>query len=66
MCAWLQAVDPRSQRPIGPPRPVQHFHQPRLRAASRATAASYVAGGALYVTLTETTGNIWTLDSTKK
>ena len=66
MCAWLQAVDPRSKRPIGPPRPVQHFHQPRLRAASRATAASYVAGGALYVTLTETTGNIWTLDTTKK
>ena len=66
MCAWLQAVDPRSKRPIGPPRPVQHFHQPRLRAASRATAASYVAGGALYVTLTETTGNIWMLDTTKK
>jgi Tol biopolymer transport system component len=66
MCAWLQAVDPRTKHPIGPPRPVQHFHQPRLRAAARARASSSVSNGALYVTLTETTGNIWTMDPTKR
>jgi eukaryotic-like serine/threonine-protein kinase len=66
MCAWLQAVDPSTKHPIGPPRPVQHFHQPRLRAAARARASSSVSNGALYVTLTETTGNIWTMDPTKR
>jgi eukaryotic-like serine/threonine-protein kinase len=63
MCAWLQDVDPQSKRPIGPPRAVQHFHQPRLRAANRSPASSVVVGGALYVTLTETSGNIWMLDA---
>lgn len=66
MCAWLQAVDPRSKRPVGEPRAVQHFHQPRLRAATRATPTNDVSGGALYVTLTEITGNIWMLDATKE
>ena len=66
MCAWLQDVDPQSKRPIGPPRAVQHFHEPRLRAATRSPASSSVIGGALYVTLTETTGNIWMLDATKR
>jgi len=66
MCAWLQDVDPQSKRPIGPPRAVQHFHQPRLRAATRSAASSDVVGGALYVTLTETTGNIWMLEATTR
>jgi eukaryotic-like serine/threonine-protein kinase len=66
MCAWLQPVDPRSKRPVGEPRAVQHFHQPRLRAATRATPTNDVRGGALYVTLTEITGNIWMLDATKE
>jgi len=66
MCAWLQDVDPQSKHPIGPPRAVQHFHQPRLRAANRSPASSVVVGGALYVTLTETTANIWMLDATKR
>lgn len=38
----------------------------RLRAAFRASASSDVVNGALYVTLTETTGNIWMLDVTKR
>jgi len=66
MCAWLQDVDPQSKRPIGPPRAVQHFHQPRLRAATRSPASSDVVGGVLYVTLTETTGNIWMLEATTR
>ena len=52
--------------PVGEPRAVQHFHQPRLRAAIRATPTNDVSGGALYVTLTEITVNIWMLDTTKK
>lgn len=65
MCAWLQQVDPGSKHPIGAPRPVQHFHQPQLRAAARASASNDVVAGVLYVTLTETTGNIWMLDATR-
>jgi hypothetical protein len=60
-CAWLQPVDPETKRPIGAPRPVQHFHSPRLRAVSGAIVTSYVAGGYLYATLTESSGNIWML-----
>jgi Tol biopolymer transport system component/DNA-binding winged helix-turn-helix (wHTH) protein len=66
MCAWLQQVDPRSKRPIGSARAVQHFHEPRLRAATRAPASNEVINGALYVTLTETMANIWMLDATKR
>ena len=65
-CAWLQPIDPATKRPIGPPRAVQHFHQPRLRAASGAIATSHVSGGYLYVTLTETAGNIWMLNAPSK
>ena len=65
MCAWLQPVDPQSKRPVGAPRAVQHFHQPRLRAAARANPTNDVMNGVLYVTLTETTGNIWMLDAAK-
>jgi Tol biopolymer transport system component/DNA-binding winged helix-turn-helix (wHTH) protein len=64
MCAWLQQVDPRSKRAVGAPRPVHHFHEPRLRVAARATASNDVVDGMMYVTLTETTGNIWMLDAT--
>jgi Tol biopolymer transport system component/DNA-binding winged helix-turn-helix (wHTH) protein len=66
MGAWLQQVDPRSKRPIGAPRPVHHFHRPRLRAAARATPSNDVIRGALFVTLTETVGNIWLLDPTRR
>jgi len=66
MCAWLQQVDPRSKRPIGAPRPVYHFHRPRLRAAARATPSNDVIRGALFVTLTETVGNIWLLDPARR
>jgi Tol biopolymer transport system component len=61
-CAWLQALDPRTKRPVGSPRAVRHFHQPRLRAAAAAGATNDVAAGYLYVTLTESAANIWMLD----
>jgi hypothetical protein len=42
---------------------VQHFHEPHLRAGTAAIATNDVRAGYLYVTLTETTGNIWMLNS---
>lgn len=62
-CPWVQRVDPTTNRPIGPPRAVWHFHHPRLRAASGAAAFNDVQAGYLYLTLTEATGNIWIIDN---
>ena len=61
-CPWVQRVDPATKRPIGTPRPVMHFHHPRLRASSGAAAFNDVQAGYLYLTLTEATGNIWMID----
>jgi Tol biopolymer transport system component len=61
-CPWVQTVDPATSRPLGAPRAVRHFHQPRLRATSGAAAFNDVQAGYLYLTLTESTGNIWMLD----
>src|SRR5262249_54592957 len=61
-CLWAQPLDPLTKRPVGPPRAVQHFHQPRLRAGTGAIATNDVQDGYAYITLTETTGNIWMLD----
>jgi Tol biopolymer transport system component/DNA-binding winged helix-turn-helix (wHTH) protein len=61
-CLWLQPVDPTTKRPVGEPRPIHHFHNPRLRAGTGAVAPSYLAAGHLYVTLTESTANIWLLN----
>ena len=61
-CAWLQPVNPVTKQPSGPPHAVQHFHNPRLRPAASAMATNAVAGGYLYVTLTESAANIWMLD----
>jgi len=65
-CPWVQQVDPATNRPIGAPRAVQHFHHPRLRAATGAAAFNDVEGGYLYMTLTEATGNIWMIESTEQ
>ncbi len=65
-CPWVQRVDPVTKRPIGPPRTVLHLHNPRLRAASGAAATNTVQGGYLYLTATETTGNIWMLDDRRE
>ena len=62
MCAWMQRVDAATKRPLRAPVAVQHFHQPRLQAGTAATATTWVHDRFLYVTLTETTGNIWMLD----
>jgi hypothetical protein len=60
-CAWLQPVDRETKRPIGAPRAVQHFHSPRLRPVAGVIVTNHVADGYMYVTLTESTGNIWML-----
>ena len=39
------------------------LHEPRLRAVTGAWATNDVRGGYLYVTLTETTGNIWMMQN---
>ena len=61
-CAWLQRLNAKTMQPVGSPVAVQHFHQPRLRPVAGAASTNYVAGGYLYVTLTETAANIWMLD----
>jgi Tol biopolymer transport system component/DNA-binding winged helix-turn-helix (wHTH) protein len=62
-CPWVQPIDRATRRPIGRPRVVRHLHEPRLRAAMGAAATNDVVGGYLYMTASETTGNIWMLDS---
>jgi Tol biopolymer transport system component len=61
-CPWVQAVDPVSMRPAGPPRAVTHLHDPRLRAAAGEMVSNDVEAGALYATLTHTAGSIWMLE----
>lgn len=60
-CAWLQPLDPDTRRPVGMPRAVEHFHQPRLRAVAAAKVTNHVAAGYLYVTLAASAANIWML-----
>ncbi len=61
-CPWVQRVDPETKQPAGPPGPVLHLHDPRLRVASGAAATSDVRGGYFYFTATESTGHIWLMD----
>jgi eukaryotic-like serine/threonine-protein kinase len=61
-CPWVQRVDRVTKRPQGPPHPVLHLHDARLRAASGATATNDVQGGYFYFTATESTGHIWLLE----
>ena len=58
----MQPVDSATKRPIGQPRAVLHLHNPRLRATTGAAATNDVRAGYLYLTATESTGNIWMLD----
>ena len=62
-CAWVQPLNPKTMRPVGAPRAVQHLHEPRLRAVTGAGVTNDVRGGYLYVTLTQTTGNIWMMQN---
>jgi Tol biopolymer transport system component/DNA-binding winged helix-turn-helix (wHTH) protein len=61
-CPWVQRVDPETKRPLGQPRAVKHLHQPRLRATLGAAANNDVVSGYLYITASETTGNIWLIE----
>ncbi|MDQ3486604.1 MAG: hypothetical protein M3468_02595 [Acidobacteriota bacterium] len=60
-CGWVQLLDRATAKPLGEPRVVQHLHEPRLRAVSGAIVNNDVRGNHWYVTLTETTGNLWML-----
>lgn len=62
LCVWMQPLDPATKHPSGPSSIVQHLHEPHLRAGTSAIATNDVRAGYLYVTLTETTGNIWMLN----
>ena len=57
---WISRRCDRSARLV---RAVQHLHEPRLRAVTGAGLTDDVRGGYLYVTLTETTGNIWMMQN---
>ena len=58
-CAWLQPLDHNTVRPSGSPVAVQHLHESRLRAVVGGFATNDVRDGYLYLTLTETTANVW-------
>jgi Tol biopolymer transport system component len=60
-CLYLQSLEPATKRPVGEPRVVRHFHDPRLRPVVATIATTDVQAGYVYVNLTETTGNIWLL-----
>ena len=62
-CLYAQQVDRATMRPVGPYRAIQHFHGPRLKAATGAAAYNDVQAGYVYVSLTEAVGNIWMLDN---
>jgi Tol biopolymer transport system component len=60
-CLYLQPLEPATKRPIGEPRVARHFHDPRLRPVVATAVTNDAQSGYLYVSLTETTGNIWLL-----
>lgn len=58
LCLWGQRLDARTQRPIGAPFPVHHFHGASLR-MERPMA---VARDKIVLQLEQQTGNIWMLE----
>jgi hypothetical protein len=65
-CAWVQALDPETKRPVGAPRAVRHFHEPQLRSGVGASPTSDVQDGFLYTTLTDTHANVWLIDGKRR
>jgi Tol biopolymer transport system component len=58
ICIWVQALDPATKRPKGPPRAFQHFHG-RLRLANAAPLGYGITADKHYLPLGETKANIW-------
>jgi hypothetical protein len=58
-CIWAQRVDKTTQRPVGAPFDVAHFHGARHK-AQEAGFGPGIAPGKLVLTLSDSTGNIWT------
>jgi hypothetical protein len=59
-CLWVQSLDSRTKRPVGPAPAVQHFHNARLRiSAEFGTPPWAVSADRIFFTLGEMTSNIW-------
>lgn len=61
LCVWKQALDPRTQKPLGEPTALRHFHDPSLNVNS---AVRWIVAGPQFLALTlqELTGSVWMLD----
>jgi eukaryotic-like serine/threonine-protein kinase len=61
---WQLLLDPVTKRPLGDPRPVQHFHNTRQSPTGLSIGATGLSlgGNALYIDLNEFKGNIFTAD----
>ena len=62
LCLWAQRLKPDTKHPIGPPFPVQHFHDSRLSLTNTGFAILEVAlaRDKVFINLGELAGNIWT------
>jgi Tol biopolymer transport system component len=60
-CLWSRRVDPKTQQPLGPPLPVQHFHGARRSLFNVPLGDIWIslARNRIAFPLGETTGNIW-------
>ena len=69
LCIWAWRVDPKTNRTIGPPRPIYHFHSARRSLANvlapRKRGPS-VARDKLVFALGDLTGNIWMAEPQKQ
>jgi len=66
-CIWAEHLDPVTKRPKGPISPVLHFHGNRRSLISLArTSPMSVTAGKMVLSLGETTGNIWMMDTSKE
>ena len=61
LCLWAQRLKPDTKHPIGPPFPVQHFHNSRLSLTNTGFAILEVAlaRDKVLINLGELAGNIW-------
>ena len=62
-CLYSQRLDPASKRPFGGAELERHFHDPRWSIPSISNLRYEFDGDRLIIPLTETTGNIWMLES---
>ena len=66
LCLWTQRLDTKTQRPIGDPWNVYHFHRTRLspvNVSSHGLVGLAIAPQRIVLTLGEVKGNVWLMDS---